>query len=56
MGSNEAWGTQSRGYPIGRSSSRIGIRLHRGTAETNAALEEERPSVETQGENEYGRD
>ena len=34
MGSNEAWGTRSRGYPIGRSICRIGIRLHRGTAQT----------------------
>ena len=28
MRNNEAWGTRPRGYPIGRSSSRIGIRLH----------------------------
>ena len=50
----EAWeqrgmGTRSRGYQIGRSTSRIGIRLHRGTAEMDAALEEVRPAVKTQG-------
>ena len=50
MGNPVAW------LPNRRSSSRIGIRLHRGTAEMDAALEEESPSVETQGENEYGRD
>ena len=37
---NEAWEARSRGYPIGRSISRIGIRLHRGAAEMDAALEE----------------
>lgn len=56
MGNNEAWGPWSRGYPIGRLISGVGINAHRGTAEMDAALEEERPSVETQGENEYGRD
>ena len=56
MGSNEAWGTRLHGYPIGRLISGVGINAHRGTAETTRALEEERLSVETQGENEYGRD
>lgn len=55
-GDNEAWGTRSRGYPIGRLISGVGINAHRGIAETTRALEEERPSVETQGENEYERD
>ena len=36
--------------PLASESARI------GTAETTRALEEERSSVETQGENEYGRD
>ncbi len=54
----EAWEQRGMGNPVAwlpnrRSSSRIGIRLHRGTAEMDAALEEERPSVETQGEK-YG--
>ena len=53
MGNNEAWGTRSCGYPIGRLISGVGINAHRGTAEMDAALEEERPSVETQGEK-YG--
>ena len=47
MGNNEAWGTRSRGYPIGRLLSGVGINAHRGTAEMDAALEEERPYVET---------
>lgn len=49
----EAWGTRSRGYPIGRLISGDGINAHRGTDELDAALEDERPSVETQGEK-YG--
>ena len=56
MGNNEAWGTRSRGYPIGRLISGIGINAHRGTAEMDVAFEVEGPSVETQGENEYERD
>ena len=54
MGNNEAWGTRSRGYPIGRLISGVGINAHRGTAEMDVAFEVEGPSVETQGENEYG--
>jgi len=53
MKNNEAWGTRSRGYPIGWLISGIGINAHRGTAEMDTALEEERPAVETQGEK-YG--
>jgi len=53
MKNNEAWGTRSRCYPIGRLISGVGINAHRGTTEMDAALEEERLSVETQGEK-YG--
>ena len=53
MKNNEAWGTRSRCYPIGRLISGVGINAHRGTTEMDAALEEESPSVETQGEK-YG--
>lgn len=50
-----AWERPSRasaigGRPLASELARI------GTAETTRALEEERLSVETQGENEYGRD
>ena len=38
MGNNEAWGTRSRGYPIGRLISGVGINAHRGTTEMDAAL------------------
>ena len=47
MRNNEAWGTRSCGYPIGRLISDVGINAHRGTAEMDAALEEEKPYVET---------
>ena len=53
---NEAWEAGSRGCSMWWSICRIGIRDQRDTAQTNAALEEERLSVETQGENEYERD
>ena len=49
MKNNEAWGTRSRGYPIGWLISGVGINAHRGTAEMDTALEEERPAVKTQG-------
>ena len=54
----DAWGTTRHGEP-GRVATQsglisgVGINAHRGTTEMDAALEEERPSVETQGEK-YG--
>lgn len=57
----EAWGATRHGEP-GRVAAQSGGRAlasesaRIGTAETTRALEEERPSVEAQGENEYERD
>ena len=54
----DAWGTTRHGEP-GRVATQSGGRplasepAHIGTAETDAALEEEKPFVETQGEK-YG--